>query len=320
MRVVHISPSALAGAPGMLSDALKDFGFVVDSVHFRAGDYGPNRDIFSPDSIALSDTEIDRSLFLASYETADVVHVHNFVPKFVLSWMASVPSSDKKFIYQVHSPRYERPIYHDLSNCIGIEFDQKLVIPHFHPRQYPDFKIIPNCLYRKAFSSAKRSVERKSKLSVHFSPSTKSAARWASKTNVAFEQMIKLIKTDDRIEVSVFEGVSPQYLAARRLLADITIDELVTGSYHLVSYEGLAAGSVVFNNADQVTMDMFQIGFQSPKPPFVRCSPLKAVERILSFVECPDLLLEKKKKSHEFFWEWMNPKRISGFYFDVYSG
>ncbi|MEL0439190.1 hypothetical protein [Phycobacter sp. K97] len=318
VHVLHISPSALAGAPGMLSEALSDFGHVESSVHFRAGDHGNQRDIFSPESIPVKDARADKALFMMHFKNADVVHVHNFIPNFVLKWMSEEKKRDCKYIFQVHSPRYERPVYDDLSDFHGIRFSEKLVISHFHPRHYPDFEIIPNCLYRKAFAK-KPHVILSDALRIQFSPSGRSTGRWSAKSSQVFDQAIDFLKNDKRFEFAVFEGVSPQNLSHRRFLADVTIDELVTGSYHLVSYEGLAAGTVVLNNADTVSTDMFQIGFRSPPPPFLKCDPLGLHELLMELHRDREKLLELRTKSREFFDTWMSPDRISKMYADIYE-
>lgn len=318
VNIIHISPSALAGAPGMLSEALSDFGHVQSSIHFRAGDHGTQRDIFSPESIPVKDIKADKALFMMHFEEAEVIHVHNFIPNFVLKWMSEARRRDRKYIFQVHSPRYERPVYDDLSDFHGVTFAAKLVISHFHPRHYPDFEVVPNCLYRKAFATS-RCVSPSGPLRIQFSPSGRSTGRWAAKSSQVFEQTIDLLKNDTRFEFTVFEDVSPQNLSHRRSLADVTIDELVTGSYHLVSYEGLAAGTVVLNNADTVSTDMFQIGFRSPPPPFLRCDPLELHEILANLNRDRDELLKIKARSRDFFETWMSPDRTSKIYADIYE-
>lgn len=317
-HVVHISPSALAGAPGMLSEALNDFDHVDSSVHFRAGDYGNHRDIFSPESLPLSVSTGDRDLFMHHFENADVVHVHNFIPKFILNWMSQAKKRDVKYIYQVHSPRYERPIFDDLSDFHGIHFSHKLVICHFHPRHFPNFRIVPNCLYRKAFLKSPV-ISSNEVLTVQFSPSGRSNGRWASKSNPMFDQVIQLLKDNSDFSVDVFEGISPQNLAHRRSQADITIDELVTGSYHLVSYEGMAAGTIVLNNADSFSIGAFQIGFQSPPPPFIKCSPVGLYETLIEINRDRDRLLEHRKLSRKFFEDWMTPYKTSKIFASIYG-
>jgi hypothetical protein len=319
MQVVHISPSALAGAPGMLSDALQAFGHVDTSVHFRAGDHGPDRQLMSPDSVPLNDNPADRDMFAARVEAADIVHVHNFVPDFVLGWLAELPKRDRKFIYQVHSPKYERPIFGDMSADHGLAFTAHLVVCHFHPRHFPDFRPIPNCLYRRAFRALpSRKPTGRDPVRVMYSPSTRSTDRWARKSDTAFEHAIKLIGRDGRFALRVLGNVPPQVLAERRLLSDVTIDEVVTGSFHLVSYEGLAAGTAVINGADVLSMAAFQIGFRSPPPPFLRCTPLTLQETLLALHADREYLAQRQEAARTFFDEWMNPRRISGMYANIY--
>jgi hypothetical protein len=319
MHVVHISGSALAGAPGMLSEALEAYGEVSSSMHFRGGDYGPERNLMSPNSVPVADNERDRELFLNFYRRADVVHVHNFIPMFIMRWMSSVGRSGKKLIYQVHSPRYERPLFDDLSVGHGFRFDDRLVICHFHPRQFSDFTIVPNCLYRRHYLETNKVTKPTGSLVIHYSPSTKARGRWTEKTSEAFSRVVDNINDEHMLHLDVFNGVAPQALALYRSWADVTIDEVVTGSFHLVSYEGMAAGTAVVNGADDFAMATFRMGFKSPPPPFVRVSTSNLLETLLRLARDRDELHDLKLRSRQFFDEWMNPARVSRIYSAIYK-
>ncbi len=320
MKIIHISPSALAGAPGMLSNALEDYSLCDQSIHFRAGDHGPDRNLVSPDTIPLFNRAEDRSLFSAVYEQCDIVHVHNYIPKFLLSWIAELGIGHRKFLYQVHSPVFERPIYDSLAEYHGISFDHKLVICHFHPRQHPDYEIVPNCLYRRRSNKPityKPQVSRTFRIT--YSPSTLNRGRWTEKTNEDFEASIRVLEQNSSLKILQYTGIAPQTLDAYRSFSDITIDEVVTGSFHLVSYEGLAAGTVVINGADDLSIAAFQMGFDAPIPPFVRCGPQELVEKISLLTRDRDALEEQKRESMIFFKKWMHPKSVAEKFVRIYE-
>jgi len=319
VKVIHISASALAGAPGMLSDALEAFGHAERSIHFRAGDYDLSRNITSPESIPLASKDRDRQFFEAVYADSDVVHIHNFAPQFLLNWIAELGFGSRKFVYQIHSPLLERPLFDALAEYHGIPFHHKLSIGHFHPRQNPSYEVVPNCLYRARYSRPLTLQLREGRLVVFYSPSTAIKGRWTEKSNDAFQNAIQEIKINGRIQLETFEKVSPQTIASYRSMADVTIDEVVTGSYHLVSYEGLAAGTAVVNGADAFSLATFSMAFKSPTPPFLVTSPGKLPALLHELSIDRSRLAEIKRTSRDFFDTWMNPDRVASIFGEIYA-
>lgn len=321
-KIVHISPSALAGAPGMLARAQTELGG-HRAVHFRARDYGPARDVLSVNSLEIRRNALDRELFFLHTEDADVIHVHNFVPPLLLEWLAEIDGiNDRTLVYQLHSPVGERPVYKDLSSEHGLQWDAKLTVSQCHPRMYPDLIAVPNCLYRHGIAPDSRVAKRGSgPLRIVFSPSTKSRRRWASKSSPDFERMLQVISRDPRFQLRKAIGLSPERVAAIRLVSDVSIDEVITGGFHLVSYEGLAAGNVVINNADDLSMAALSMGTRtSEQPPFVRVEVNGLLDQLYQLARNRPRVHDLMDAGHDYFWRHLNPGRVVDLYDEIYQG
>ncbi|HAM45868.1 MAG TPA: hypothetical protein DCM67_12725 [Propionibacteriaceae bacterium] len=321
MKIVHISPSVLAGAPGMLADAQREL-LGHHSVHFRVGDPGPHRDLMSPNSIQITNNAIDREAFLVHLADAEVIHVHNFVPPLLLRWAASIPAIyDRTWIYQVHSPTHERPLFGDLSADHGVRWHAKLAVCHAHPRMFPDFRPIPNVLYRPFISQNVHAAPSPAgPLRVVHSPSTHSQGRWSAKSDPLFELEMDRLKADPRVTVETLEGVSPRKVAMTRHVSQVSIDEVITGGFHLVSYEGLAAGNVVINGADALSHAAFALGFRTTEPPpWIVTDSAGVHQEIVHLINDPGRLAELMAAGHDYFWRVMAPARVVPFYDEIYA-
>lgn len=320
IKIVHLSGSALAGAPGMLARAQNQL-YGYDAVHFRTGDHGHFRDLMSINTIPVRANALDAELVRRHISEADVIHVHNLVAPFALSWLAEVDGiNERTLIYQVHSPTRERPIYRDLSDAVGLEWDARLAVSQVHPRLFPTMTPVPNCLFRDWLTPRLRSRPRfDGPVRVVFSPSTPSRARWSSKSSPAFDALLKQLGDNRRFELIKVTDVSPERLSATRSVADVSIDEVLTGGFHLVSYEGMAAGNVVVNGADELSLAAFAMGFRTDEPPpFLRTDPDGFAEQLGRLASDRRLLADWMDASHDYYWRIMSAERVVGIYDEIY--
>jgi len=116
------------------------------------------------------------------------------------------------------------------------------------------------------------------------------------------------------------EQVTPHELFVLRTRSDITIDEVVTGSFHLVSCEGLACGNVVVNGADALSLAAARAAFQTDEPPpFVRASERNVVEVVTELAASSDQLEETKQQSYRYFAQFLHPERLANLYLKQYQ-
>jgi len=136
MRVVHLAPTVLAGAPGNLSDALNRYTSVASTL-IQTGDYAaPERSYMAPSAIRFSSSRAKigvRELCRDLIAEADIIHIHNTVSHEFYPFLFSVPTR-ARYVYHVHSPMFERPLFVDHSALLEIPIARKFVVGHFHPR------------------------------------------------------------------------------------------------------------------------------------------------------------------------------------------
>lgn len=321
MKIVHLSPSILAGAPGMLADAQREI-LGHDASHVRVGDAGAHRDLMSPNSLQLTDCPQDQEIFIDLLSQAEVIHVHNFLPPLLRRWAAAVPDIfDRRWVYQVHSPSHERPLFTDLSADHGLPWHAKLAVCHAHPRMFPDFTPVPNVLHRPFITRTNRAkAPSDGPLRVVHSPSTRSQGRWSAKSDELFEVELQRLQADPRVALQTLEGVSPRRVAMTRQFSHVSIDEVVTGGFHLVSYEGLAAGNVVINGADELSMAAFAMGFRTAeRPPWIITDSAGVHQQLLALATDRSRLAELMQAGHEYFWRVMAADRVVGFFDEIYA-
>jgi hypothetical protein len=153
-----------------------------------------------------------------------------------------------------------------------------------------------------------------------FSPSHRTGGRWNSKSSPATDASIAALQRIGTVDVELIESLAPDELLRLRQIAAFSIDEVVTGSYHQVSLEALAAGSVPINNADAFSMACFRVAYQtSEPPPFMITGADGLVEEVRRACADPDELWNRRLQCREYFERYMTPDRIAQRYADVYG-
>jgi hypothetical protein len=89
-------------------------------------------------------------------------------------------------------------------------------------------------------------------------------------------------------------------MAVRRT-CHVTIDEIATGGFHMVSLEGLCAGNVVINRADYFGKATFSTFCSGEMPPFTYADDSCIREVLLLLVEDVDETARLQMASHDYF-------------------
>ncbi|EJY3568887.1 hypothetical protein OGB53_004665, partial [Escherichia coli] len=265
MNIVHISKTPLAGSPNRFSDELNKLD-TVQSVCFIERDYpGDLCGKFIGSSIIINQNT--KPLLIDVVSKADVCHIHNDLSHEIINLILS-NCKQCKFIYHVHSPLREGPLFFYNYESMGIDFFRKIVVAQYHPRLYQDFIPLLNIVPFKPNLSPTPITD---KIRIIFSPShNRVGGRWNDKTSTELRNALNLISKKGDIELVIPDKLSPHTLFELRRSCHITIDEIVTGSYHQISLEGLAAGNVVINNSDCLSNTFLeQVAEADSAPPFI---------------------------------------------------
>lgn len=317
MNIVHISKTPLAGSPGRLSDETNKLN-QISSIAFIEKDYpGELSGKFIYNSILL-DCSSSWDLLKHSIKSADIIHIHNDISTECLHVILN-QNPTSKFVYQVHSPLREGPLFFEVYKTLGIDFFKKIVVGQYHPRHYPDFIPLLNIVPFKPVSNVKNVDD---KIRILFSPShTRTGGRWNDKVSTELDRTLKLIAKDKRFEIIIPNKISPSTLFELRKTCNITIDEITTGSYHQISLEGLAAGNVVINNSDFFSNIFLEtLSNSSEHVPFVRMNNRNVSRRLPELLSSPEEISFIQKQSLNFYKKYLSPQKTANRLVDIYKG
>ncbi|MCF5866928.1 hypothetical protein [Aeromonas veronii] len=316
MNIVHIAKTPLAGSPSRLSDELNK----VDNVHsvcFIERDYpGELSGKFIGSSIVIDKTTL--SLLINKVEDADICHIHNDLSRDTLNLILANAESCK-FIYHVHSPLREGPLFFNNYTSMEVDFDAKIVVAQYHPRQYQDFIPVLNIV---PFKPSTAPSPLGGKIRILFSPShSRTGGRWNDKTSPELERALNLISKRDDVEVIIPGKLSPSALFELRRTCHITIDEIVTGSYHQISLEGLAAGNVVINNSDALSnMFLEMIANANTTPPFLTLNNKTILAGLTELLNNRDSISQLQKMSLAYYKKHLQPSKTASRLISIYKG
>lgn len=320
MFVVHISNSPLVGSPGKISYLL-NLKAEFSSVHYCVNDYpdkSPLNKKFIENSFVLSSKEFNfKPFFLDDLKKADIVHIHNEIPHDLALEIFSY-AKNAQFIYQVHSPLREGPLYVDRSEKMLLHFDKKLVVAQYQPRLYQDYIMVPNII--NSFASVNY-YEPGESLKIMFSPSHSRGGRWNAKTDDRVEMALKAIQNIPGVEmIQPVAPLHPNTLLNLRRKSHISIDEILTGAFHQVSLEGLICGNITINGADTLSKLAFSQSYGSSfdEIPFVFSAEDDLFDLVLDYVQSPEKIIQEQEKTYAFALKYMNPNILIKEYIDVY--
>lgn len=318
-NIIHISPTPLVGAPSKISNSLNKVGYESSAVALT--DYpknGPLYKKFTEDVTVLADSSREQlDVVYSQIERADIIHVHNDLPRQTVDLVLKL-NTRANFIYQVHSPLREGPLYYERAETIDLPFSSHLVVAQYQPRHYQSYRAVPNLVDFKHGVSLREDGQ---KLKVIFSPSHSRDGRWNAKYSEKVEKDLRALVQLGKIDLIWPETpLHPKELMNLRKSAHVTIDEVVTGAFHQVSLEGLCAGNVTINRADFFSKAIFaQCTISKEMPPFLYADETSLSKVLLDLADSPSLTREMQSRSFEYFDKNMKSTDLVGNFTDVYN-
>lgn len=314
--VVHLTSSPLAGAPSRLAAALNAHT-AYRSVVLRHGVISERQRPFEPDAVSYNSPEGFNWEFCASIvAAADIIHVHNQLPVEAARLIAT-NTRNAPIVYHVHSPPAERPNFFHHAPFLPSEPDALVVVPHFHPRCYWEYTMLPNVVVPPATGPLPQAA----RPTVMFSPSHYGGGRWNTKAGPRTEQALAELSRNKRIQIEIVEDMAPGELLQLRQAAAFSIDEVETGSYHQVSIEALATGSIGINNMDTFCRATFAVAYRTAEdPPFLVTGPDQLATAIGALAENPERLWQQRLESRSYFERHMMPSAVASLYAEFYDG
>jgi hypothetical protein len=286
LRIVTFSKTPLAGAPIRIVRALQRHTD-LDVRHVDLKRWG----IFEHDHVHEEDPE--RTAELA--ERADILHLFNYLNAgsndFAPVDFGRLATGGKRLVRQFGST----PML--IAAEMGIPLEEvlndpipKLVIAQHPERFLPTARVVPNIVSQddELYLPACRPLET---AGVVFCPTRQDGAweaRWDTKGMPETVAMMKRLNRRTGLPFRMIHGRPFEEAMAAKRCAAIVIDDLVTGSYHLSSLEGLALAKPVLTHLDGRTDTVLRAISGADSIPFVNVRLEDAPEVLTHLAREPD--------------------------------
>lgn len=314
-NILLISGSSLVGAPQNIMKALNNYTSFNASLVVEKDYAGSRNGYFTADSIVLS--EENRELVVSLISAADVIQIHNSISK-ALEKLILTHSNTHNYIYQVHSPLRESPLFYDITKDMEIPFRVKAACAQYHGYIYPDYRQLPLIVNYKNSINPYHEGE----LNVLFCPSHSGLkGRWNRKSSQLFNEAVEQFSKLPGVNViRPDKPVKPAELYEIRKHCHITIDEVITGTFHTVSLEGLCAGNVVLNNSDFFANRILKNAARSESlPPFFSSTEESLLSDLIKLYRNPQLIRDYQEASAQYYSEFLSPEKLISRYCDLYN-
>jgi hypothetical protein len=250
VKILHLSDTTLSGSPIRITDLFNQ----------HAGEHRARHIVWKP-TVGYRTFKTDVVGSTASVEElealfnwADVLHFHNRWRRqeifqkdgheHLLQYVADKPS-----VIQIHSPRFSEDFSDEAASGVPLA-----IIAQYHPRQWPEASyVIPNVVDIEGDEYKREPPPLRPRPIVSYAPSNTNAKSWDDKGYGVVAPILKRLSLSGAIYYQLIIQRPHALVMELKRGADIGIDEVVTGSYHLSSLEYLALGVPCFANLDELT-------------------------------------------------------------------
>lgn len=244
----------LAGAPIRIVRALnRHTDIAARLINHNPSAYGTRT--FDEDINFKSAPEESRELIAS----ADLIHCHHWID--LASNPFGVDLRKKHVLRHFHSEPHFVAKHANVAvaDIVGDERPQ-LVVAQFQERYYPRAKPVPNLLDLEALDRIAADTPRMARptatVRLAYAPTTDVSAfseRWNTKGAPETLRILERMRERLPLTIDVFHALPHAEAMRRKFAADIVIDELVTGSYHLSGLESMAMGLTTLGYLDART-------------------------------------------------------------------
>lgn len=330
MRVVHVSLTPVAGSPIRICHALEQHTD-VSARHVMTAPRAYGKRTF-PGDLTLPE---DRDEVLALLDACDIIHLHQFfdlsVNPFEIDF-ARYQRRGKRIVRQLHSALFHfrrvitGPLRSELEREVVTPTTPQLVIPHCAERYFPNARVVPNLV--PVFDDRYRPSEAKRRrTTVVFSPSTDAPAwhtadpdsRWNTKGLPETERLLKRVVRRNDAALRVIRNTPFEDCLRLRRNGHLSIDDMVTGSFHLSSLETLSMGIPTFAFLDNRTLDVLETLTGTRSHPWVNYRLEDAEAALEEFLGDATLREEVGAESRRWMEEHWNDCRMVQHYVRAYE-
>ena len=320
MNILHLCDTPLSGSPYRLMKIQQKAGHNSRLINARVK-YSEHSGIEYPKDILLQVDKrtkypiFDKDEIFYLFENADVIHCHNrYRDQFIFRYYPELTNFlfAKRTVLQFHSNRYS--LKKANVNIKDHTLDVSLVVAQYQVRHFPESIPVPNAI--DIYDPIYMPTKNRSSKHIVYSPSNTVLKGWNNKGHQFIEKSLRLFK--QKATYDIITNTPHLECIKRKQQGSIVIDEIMTGSYHLCTLEGLSHGQVVFCNLDDRTIDAVSEVSNSPLP--VINSDKKNFKTLLNeLLEDEEKISELGKKSRNFMEENWNPDIINKKYEEAYK-
>lgn len=290
-RIVHVAPRPIASSPLITSRLLREHGY--DSRCIASGKYPDGRDFgcdVHPNEVELRDSLLNE---------ADIIVAHDGGPVRAGWFRRAVEQKSVCVVYHSQPSQVDRTLERQGAPVA--------VIGQYQPRLYGgQFLVVANMipLDKPEYRPDESPDREQDRIRIVYAPSNTSACFnrqapefWDNKGYQITVNVLAELSQRGDVEVDVISGCELNECLGRKRRAHVVIDECVTGSYHRSSLEGLAAGAVVINAADRLSLDAARHCAGGPEPPFVISRVDGLLRTLLELIEAGPAVLVRRGRA-----------------------
>lgn len=251
MKILHLSNTPLSNSPQNLVTIQRAAGHEAELLLAQA--HNTNNVLVGGQ--LWPRLQADQITYL--FEKAAVIHMHNF------SWRQEIFAKHphlidickkKRCLIQYHSPRRSRENFEDTLTDPFFK-KRKAVIAQYHVREYPEAEyVVPNVL--PIYDPIHTPIKNKPHLPlpiVSYAASNTNLKGWDDKGFDFTTDAIRSLERRHLAQGEIITGLPHKETLERKRWADVGIEEVATGSYHMSFLEYMSVGAATVCNLDDAT-------------------------------------------------------------------
>jgi hypothetical protein len=252
---------------------------------------------------------------LKMLDWADIIHFHNRWKRQKIFEFLGITPPKKPSVIQLHSPRFSEDFTEEATSGVPLA-----IIAQYHTRQWSELTyVVPNVVdvYDKTYLPMETKPSRGAPV-VSYAPSNTNAKGWDDKGYHFLAPHLKRLKFGREIIYQLIVDKPHAIAMEMKRGADIGIDEIVTGSYHMSALEYMAMGVPCFSHLDGLTTKVVKDLTGADVLPFIDATKDTFLLRLRNMIRTKEYIQLGKdtRKWMETYWD---PNILVKHYEDMYD-
>jgi hypothetical protein len=262
----------------------------------------------------IDSSKLTKEEILKWFDWADVIHYHNRYSTQKIFKNHDLKPPKKPSLIQIHSPRESEDFSDVLQSGVPIA-----TIAQYHERQWPEKRfIVPNVV--DIHDPLHMPIEKPNRVLpfISYSPSNAVCKGWDDKSYSTVSPVLRRMSVNREIIYhKIFNMPHTECLKVKQN-ANIGIDEVTTGSYHMSSLEFLSMGVACMGRLDAQCEKTVKDLTGADWLPWVMSSTTNFKSDLIKLIRTRGYI-EAGKKSREWMEKYWNPEAICSFFTELYE-